>query len=191
VLLGIEPPVWREIEVSESYSFWDLHVAVQDAMGWMDCHLHLFSIKPKHKSKPIQIGIPDEEFGEDILPGWETPIKRGFTEPGELAKYEYDFGDGWLHNVVLMGILLADGEAKYPHCLAGERACPPEDCGGIPGYHNLLETLRNPDSEEHDDMVEWLKNHHRNYHPFDPDKFDPKAIKFTNPKERLKNAFGG
>ena len=190
VLLGISPPVWRRIEVPASYSFWDLHVAIQDAMGWLDCHLHVFRLKPKHKSESVQIGIPDEEFGAETKVGWETPLARYFIEVGQAAEYEYDFGDGWLHGILFEGILLAEEGAKYPRCLEGERACPPEDCGGIPGYLDLLETLADPNSEEHEDMVDWLKNHHKSYHPFDPDQFDPAQVEFWNPKKRFKMAFG-
>ncbi len=190
VLLEIDPPVWRRIEVPASYSFWDLHVAIQDAMGWLDCHLHVFRLKPKPKSKPVQIGIPDEEFGAEIVAGWDTAIATYFTEPGQTAEYEYDFGDGWLHGILFEGILVPEEGAKYPLCLAGERACPPEDCGGVDGYLDLLETLADPKSEEHDDLVEWLQGHHKNYHPFDPERFEREAVVFSDPKKRFNRAFG-
>ncbi len=188
-LLEIEPLIWRTIEVPSTYSFWDLHVAIQDAMGWLDYHLHQFSLVPKSKRKPVQIGVPDKEFAEKVLAGWTIPIAAYFVEPGDGAKYEYDFGDGWLHQVVSEGILLPDQGAKYPRCIGGERACPPEDCGGVHGYHDLLKILRNPKHEEYEEMVYWLKNHANNYHPYNPDSFNQDEVVFWDPKKRFKMAF--
>jgi len=82
----------------------------------------------------VEIGIPDEESFEDnvqVLAGWETPVRLYLNEPGQSADYEYDFGDGWNHQILLKEIVPRDREAKYPICAGGERACPPEDCGGI------------------------------------------------------------
>lgn len=189
-LLGIDPAVWRRIEVPASYSFWDLHVAIQDAMGWLDYHLHVFNLYPKHKRKPVQIGIPDDDFMAHIEAGWDTLLSTYFTEPGQTAEYEYDFGDGWLHRILFEGILLPEEGATYPRCLAGEQACPPEDCGGVGGYLHLLDTLSDPKSEEHDDMVAWLKGHQTNDHPFDPNEFKRETVVFSDPKKRFKRAFG-
>lgn len=188
-LMKIEPLVWRLIEVPSNYSFWDLHVAIQDSMGWLDYHLHSFSILPPGKRKQVLIGIPDDEFEDNTLPGWEIPLTQFFKEPGDEATYDYDFGDGWQHRIVLEAICLQGKEKKYPNCLNGGRACPPEDCGGIPGYYNLLEILGNEEHEEYEDTVFWLRNHAKNYYPYDPDYFDPKKIKFCNPKKRWKMAF--
>lgn len=188
-LQNISPAIWRRIEVPSSYSFWDLHVAIQDAMGWLDYHLHAFRGVPKGKKKPIFIGIPDQFDDGTTLPGWETPITALFVEPGVEVEYEYDFGDGWCHQVLLEGILLAEPKKKYPCCHAGERACPPEDCGGFPGYENLLEVLGDEEHEEYPDMIYWLRHHAKNYHPYDPEKFEPEYVKFSNPTQRWKKAF--
>jgi len=188
-LLGVEPSIWRIIEVPSTYSFWDLHVAIQDAMGWLDYHLHSFSIVPPRKRKPVEIGIPDENGELKIQPGWEIPMTEFFNQPGDHARYDYDYGDGWSHNVTLLGIILQDNNKKYPNCSAGERACPPEDCGGVPGYYRLLESLSKEGSEEYEEMVYWLSNHARNYWPYNPNKFVPQAVEFWNPKKRLKMAF--
>ncbi|MCP5158720.1 MAG: plasmid pRiA4b ORF-3 family protein [Gammaproteobacteria bacterium] len=187
----IEPLIWRTIEVPSMYSFWDLHVAIQDSMGWLDYHLHSFSILPRRKRKPVVIGIPAAEYEEEISAGWEVPLNEYFKEPGDEARYEYDFGDGWIHRVLMEGILLAEEHKQYPSCDGGERACPPEDCGGIPGYYHLLEVLAGKHSSEYEDMNEWLKGHAKNYYPYDPAKFDSKSIKFWNPKKRWKMAFEG
>jgi hypothetical protein len=189
-LLGIEPPIWRLIGVPSTYSFWDLHVAIQDSMGWLDYHLHSFRLLPPRKRKPIVIGIPaDEDYGITTLPGWDIPVSRYLNEPGDEAEYEYDFGDGWHHKITLEGIYLQKSGTRYPNCLDGKRACPPEDCGGIPGYHDLVEVLGDTNHEEYDNMVYWLSNHAKNYHPYDPERFEPGSVEFWNPKKRWKIAF--
>ncbi len=186
-LAEIEPTIWRVVQVPSKYSFWDLHVAIQDSMGWLDYHLHSFRIKKPHKRKQTEIGIPDEEFGfKEILPGWETPLSGYFTEPGQIAIYDYDFGDNWSHYILLEGILIKEKGVKYPICTQGERACPPEDCGGVPGYERLIKILENPDHPEYVENNEWLKGHAKNYYPYDPSNFDPDKVNFWNPKKRLK-----
>lgn len=187
----IEPLIWRTIEVPSTYTFWDLHVAIQDSMGWLDCHLHSFLIPPPKKGSPIVIGVPFDEYGEEVLPDWEIPLNEYFREPGDEARYEYDFGDGWIHRVLMEGILLAQEQKQYPNCDNGEGACPPEDCGGVPGYYHLLDVLADEHGPEYGDMSQWLKVHVKNYYPYDSKKFDPKSVKFWNPKKRWKMAFEG
>lgn len=189
-LSGIKPSIWRQIEVPSKYNFWDFHVAIQDSMGWLDYHLHLFHLQPPGKKKPVLIGIPDDEDEDNILPGWDVPITRYFKEPGDEAGYDYDFGDGWRHRIVLETISLQKDGIKYPNCSQGQRACPPEDCGGIPGYYNLIEVLSDREHEEYEEMVFWLSDHAKNYHPYDPGFFDPGNVKFQNPRKRLKMALG-
>ena len=181
-LLETEPAIWRRIQVPEKYSFWDLHVAIQDSMGWLDCHLHAFRFGKVGATQ--EIGIPDDEGFSDIetLPGWEVPIKDYF-EIGKRCTYEYDFGDGWIHELTLQDIVQAQKGKKYPTCLDGAMACPPEDCGGIPGYYRIIEVFSDPDDEEYEELVSWLG------HPFDPKAFDPSHVKFDNPKKRWDYAF--
>ncbi|MBM3790946.1 MAG: plasmid pRiA4b ORF-3 family protein, partial [Acidobacteria bacterium] len=157
-LKGIEPEVWRRIVVPAKYSFWDLHVAIQDAMGWLDSHLHAFRIQNPETGESDQVGIPYDSFEDDeqFLPGWEVPIVQYFRAPGDRADYEYDFGDGWDHEVVLEEIASRIPRKRYPICLDGARACPPEDCGGVYGYKEMLAVLGDPAHEEHDSMVEWV-----------------------------------
>ena len=189
-LLDTEPVIWRQIEVPSAYSFWDLHVAVQDSMGWLDYHLHEFSIQPPRKRRPVLIGIPDGEgdpLFQDVLPGWKVPLSDYFTTPGDVCTYNYDFGDDWYHEILLEGVLLQKDGIKYPICTDGERACPVEDCGGIPGYYHLLEVLADRKHEEYRDMVSWLKNHAKNYHPYNSEHFEPRQVTFSNPRTRLKS----
>ena len=184
-LLGTDPEIWRRIQVPRKYSFWDLHVAIQDSMGWLDCHLHVFSLTKPHGKKPILIGLPIEDdfiSDQNLLPGWETLISNYLTEPGMTIQYEYDFGDSWYHEVLLESIQIKEKRVKYPKCLVGERACPPEDCGGIIGFEDLLETIRDPKNEDYQETMEWLGGSYL------PDYFEPSKVKFDNPTKRLKLA---
>jgi hypothetical protein len=186
-LLESHPLIWRRIEVPASYSFWDLHVAVQDAMGWLDYHLHEFRFKQSRKW--VRIGLPDGEDDRSITPGWKIKITEYFTKPGDAALYEYDFGDSWLHDIEFEGIVAPEKGVKYPLCTGGERACPPEDCGGMEGYENLLMILKNPRHKEFKTMATWLKGHAKNYWPFEPDAFDPGQVHFDDPRKRFRTAF--
>jgi len=182
----ITPLIWRRILVPEKYNFWDLHVAIQDAMGWLDYHLHSFRIRQRHSSTFTEIGVPTEDgFADDpeILAGWDVPLADYFYDAGVNADYEYDFGDGWEHEVVLEVILPREKGQRYPQCIDGAQACPPEDCGGVPGYYRLLEVLSDPSDEEYDEMIEWLGK------KYDPQEFEPEKVKFDNPKKRWEGAF--
>jgi hypothetical protein len=182
----ILPLIWRRILIPSDYNFWDLHVAIQDAMGWRDCHLHHFEIKGKGKKAEDHIGIPDfDRFSEmqEVLPGWEIPVFNYFNDLGVTAKYLYDYGDSWWHTVQLEGYLHREKKAQYPVCLDGERACPPEDCGGEHGYFEMLKTLSDPKNEDYEDMKTWVGK------DWNPDKFDKSSIKFDNPYKRWKYAF--
>lgn len=187
-LLEIEPAIWRRIEVPEHFSFWDLHVAIQDAMGWLDYHLHEYRLHAPRGGALVRIGIPDEEDDEDppLRAGWKVPITRYFKRPGQRARYLYDFGDGWEHDVQLTAVAVAEAAHVYPRCVEGERACPPEDCGGPGGYTELLRVLSDPKHPERTEMIGWLSNHAKNYHPYCPDEFDAPAVVFTDPAERLR-----
>lgn len=182
-LLEVEPTVWRRIQTPARYSFWDLHVAIQDSMGWLDYHLHAFRIRKPRGRKVWEIGSPDDDYRDATLPGWKTPVSDYLTEPGATAEYEYDFGDRWAHEVLLEGVLLAEPGRNYPRCLEGERACPPEDCGGPTGYADLLRIVKDPAYEERDEYLAWLSGQAPENQPFDPERFDAKAVRFDDPYE--------
>ena len=185
-LMYIKPSIWRRIQVPENYSFWDLHVAIQDAMGWYDSHLHQFTMTDPKAGMTAEIGIPDEDgFSEGILAGWKNSIAKYFSSQNSQARYEYDFGDGWGHIITLEKILPRDENVSYPICIDGKRACPPEDCGGFSGYEDLLEIIKNPDHEEYEEWMEWLGGE------YDPEAFDPQNIDFDDPKQRLEFVLGG
>ena len=184
----ILPLIWRRILVPSDYNLWDLHVAIQDSMGWLDYHLHQFIFKGRGKKAEVRIGIPDfdrfyEDESDEVFPDWEIPVLNYFTDLGKTAKYLYDYGDSWWHTVQLEGYLFKDKNIRYPICIDGERACPPEDCGSVPGYYELLKTLSDPKSEDYKDMKTWVGTN------WDPEKFDKNSIKFWEPQKRWKKAF--
>jgi hypothetical protein len=183
-LQGITPKIWRRIQVPSGYSFWDLHVAIQDAMGWTDSHLHLFNVKNPSTGKMDQIGIPSDDdslFDSQCLAGWEVRIASYFTKKGAGATYEYDFGDDWQHSIVLDAIVESLKVRKRPLCIDGARACPPEDCGGVHGYQEMVRILKDSSDPGYGDMLEWVSS------DYDPDHFDPEEVRFDSPKERLKS----
>ena len=182
-LKGIKPPIWRRIQVSETYTFWDLHVAIQDSMGWTDTHLHHFEIKNPATGMREEIGIPDEDFIDmTIRPGWKWEIANYFSSQNDKAEYIYDYGDDWEHSIKLEKIFQRNEGIEYPVCTGGARACPPEDCGGIWGYQDFLEAIMDPKNPQHEEMLDWVGGN------FDPESFDAKDVVFDNPKKRLKYA---
>lgn len=173
-LLGISPPIWRRIQVPPDCTFWDLHVAIQDAMGWEDQHLHAFRVVGSEAT----YGIPDPEGDEEVLSGAATTVDSALAPPPAVATYEYDFGDGWVHLVVMEAYEPSEAGASYPRCVDGERACPPEDSGGP---HMFAEALRAREDRDHPDretFATWLDP------GFDPEAFDVSAVRFTDPKKR-------
>ncbi len=184
-LQDVTPPVWRLIQVPEDYTLWDLHVAIQDAMGWNDSHLHVFKITDPKTGDWEEYGIPEgaDPWGEACTADWKVNAKKVFKRAGAAADYEYDFGDSWEHTAVLEKILPREARVKYPRCVDGENACPPDDCGGSPGYERLREVLADPKHEEYEEMREWIG------HPFDPRRFDPRKVRFDDPRKRLRHAF--
>ncbi len=149
-------------------------------------HLHLFRIPDPGTGRLVEIGIPEDDPFEDdepFLPGWEIPVAEYFPEPGATAHYEYDFGDCWEHEILLEDIVPHIPKGKYPRCLDGARACPPEDCGGVWGYEELLATIADPYHEDYEDTMTWLGG------DFDPNAFDPRRVRFDSPAKRWKIAF--
>ena len=188
VLTGTNPLVWRRIQVPEKYSFWDLHVAIQDAMGWLDYHLHEFRLLDATERNVMSIGIPTDDDLENrpVRPGWQVPLSTFFDQQNwhtPAATYAYDFGDDWQHVLVHEALESADDHTTYPRCVAGQGRCPPEDCGGVRGYAEFLQVIADPDHEEHESTLQWAGG------SFDPHLFDPAVVKFDDSKKRWKKAF--
>ena len=184
-LRGTRPPIWRRIQVPESYTFYDLHVAIQDAMGWQDYHLHMFEVEDKDKKGAclrFESPFTDPDCEEErLILTTEVPINSFFKVPKDIALYIYDYGDGWQHEVVLEKILPKEPKIRYAVCLDGQLSGPPEDCGGIPGYYQCVKAVKNSDNS--DGLLTWLGS-------WKPDNFNPQHVKFDNPRSRLKIGFG-
>ncbi len=166
-LKDTDPPIWRRFQVRDDTTLATLHEIVQFVMGWEDSHLHQFTWKN------VRYGPLEGEFDMGIEDEEKVTLRSLEMKERESLAYEYDFGDGWDHKIVLEKILPPALAARYPVCLEGERACPPEDCGGAPGYENILRVLALPTkklSEEDLDMLEWVGE------DFDPEEFDVAAI---------------
>ena len=126
-LLNVKPVIWRRFEIEENIMFFDLHQVIQLVMGWENSHLYQFIF-----DKNNFIGDPEmlEEGNFEVADDMETEVAAILDEPGSEIMYEYDFGDGWMHQVVLEKISEGKPKHNYPFCVNGENSCPPEDCGG-------------------------------------------------------------
>jgi hypothetical protein len=170
-LKRIKPNIWRRFAVTEEYTLADLHDVIQVVMGWGDSHLHQFIINGKYY-------IPyEDELDLDGENESAFRLNQLFEGPGAKFEYEYDFGDGWEHELKLMKIYPAKPKTIYPVCLDGKRNCPPEDCGGPWGYANLHDIISNPDHPEHEEMREWLGEY------YDFEEFDLEFINESMQKQ--------
>jgi hypothetical protein len=150
-LEGVEPPIWRVVEVADC-SLGELHGVIQVAMGWQDSHMHQFAVNGRRFGQ--RTPYKDDPDFEDEDGIHLSRIFTGRNRP--RIGYEYDFGDSWQHEIRLEKTLDREPKFKYPRCIEGARACPPEDCGGIWGYGDFLEAIGDPDHEQHDEMREWI-----------------------------------
>lgn len=160
-LVDSDPLIWRRLVVPSDTTLAKVHRILQAALGWTESHLHQFVIG--------ETVYGDPDLLTDDPPQASTRKTRlGQVAPdvGATLRYAYDFGDGWDHLIIVERLLWHDASTKGATCLAGGGACPPEDCGGIGGYADLLATLRRGRGEEYRDMLAWLGG------PFDPDAFD-------------------
>ena len=187
-----KPPIWRRIAVAADMRLSDLHGVIQIVMGWTNSHLHQFIVR-NHRSKPTReeiqeisrneqwdklaecmhrdLYLSDPQFDMEEAED-ESKVKLCELAPAVKSKfiYEYDFGDGWDHQIEVVKISLPDKDIEYPVCLKGKLACPPEDCGGIWGYYDMLDVLKDPKHEGYEELTEWLEN------DFDPELFDIERV---------------
>jgi Plasmid pRiA4b ORF-3-like protein len=147
-LRGAKPPIWRRLEVPSGITLLRLHHVVQAAFGWSEEHLWVF------ETPSGDYGNAGRELGYRSAGSAKLADVAAFT--GDRIRYTYDFGDDWAHDILVEDLLPAEPGVAYPRCTAGRRACPPEDCGGIWGYQDLLETLADPGHAEHADLLQWL-----------------------------------
>ena len=165
-LEGIEPTVWRRLQVPGDATLGWLHAVIQVAMGWRNSHLHQFVVGERRYSDP-SFDLDEYEERSRTLDENAATLLDIPPRSRRSFRYAYDFGDGWAHQIVVERILDPDpAAAGLAQCLDGARACPPEDCGGVGGYADLLEIIRNPKHKEYRSMMEWLGG------TFDPEAFD-------------------
>ncbi len=160
-LRGGKPPIWRRLEVPSTITLRDLHDAIQAAFGWAGYHLWVF------ETPDGDYGMPDPELGHRDAA--RVTLDRVAPRTRDRLRYTYDFGDDWQHDIVVEDVLAAEVGVAYPRFVAGRRACPPEDCGGVWGYADLVEILADPEHDEHAERLEWLGLD-------SADEFDPATV---------------
>lgn len=173
-LTGSNPLIWRRIEVPSRMTLPQLHLALQIAMGWENCHLHEFRIEDKIFGEPDP---GDDHFGRVSLDERRVQLSKLPASVGSSFEYVYDFGDNWHHEILIESIALAVPRKRYPVCLAGKESAPPEDVGGIFGYQRYLEALFDPKHENHQEMLAWRG------------RFDPAYFPITTVNKALREAF--
>jgi hypothetical protein len=168
---NIKPLIWRRVQVDDC-SLDELHDIIQVSMGWDDEHSYAFVIEGE------QYG--DLERGGDFDYDAQS-VRLSDLVKREIARfrYDYDFGDDWRHTIDIEKTVPAEDGVDYPRCVAGERACPPEDCGGPYGYPYFLEKIEDPDHEEHEDALEWVG-----------DEFDPEEFNLDKVNKELRRSLG-
>jgi hypothetical protein len=164
-LAEIEPPIWRVIRVPDAYTLHQLHRVIQLAFGWLDCHLYMFEVGDRRFDEPLE----DAEYEDS------TAVHLRDLALGEDAyfTYTYDFGDDWMHEIVVQGAYIParmDGDPALPVLLGGERAGPPEDCGGPRGYAEMVQAIGDPDHPAHGIYRRWVGDH-------DPERFDVRTAR--------------
>lgn len=149
-----EPLIWRTIQVKSDITFLELHVTIQQAMGWNHSHLFEFRLG----DVVIELENEDDDFfdEEDKLNSEVEVLSNHINRKGADFSYIYDLGDNWYHEIKLEAIQEEVKSTKYPVCISGAMNCPPEDCGGVYGFKEKLEILSNESHEEYEETAEWM-----------------------------------
>ena len=165
-LKNSDPPIWREIEVPTSITLETLHGVIQAAIGWRNSHLWEFTIAKRRYGPPT-----DEDWSDEPAADARKTRLRDVLGPSKTTiDYLYDFGDGWEHRLTVANARAGDPSLAYPRYIAGERNGPPEDCGGIPGFYQMLDAAADPAHPDHADSKAWLAG-------YDPNRLDESKIK--------------
>jgi hypothetical protein len=176
-LLRAKPPIWRRLEAPASYHLGELHSTLNAAMGWLDSHLHMFDVEGR------QYSISDDDIWIDAdapLPEESVTLANLARDGVERFGYWYDFGDSWHHDVFIEKTGPAEAGVFYPRCVAGRRACPPEDCGGLWGFAEFKAVMADLHHPEHDELKEWYGG-----------EFDPAAFNAEDVSTLLRKVAGG
>jgi hypothetical protein len=165
-LRDTDPVIWREVEVPTSITLQVLHDIIQAAMGWDDSHLWEFMIDKQ------RYGVPMDEDWETAprKPASKVRLSEVLRPRKTTIDYIYDFGDSWEHRLTVSRVRAGDADITYPRYVGGERNAPPEDCGGTPGFYDMLDALSDPQHPNHADIKEWAED-------YDPEIIDETAIK--------------
>jgi hypothetical protein len=163
-LIDSLPPVWRNFYVKSDIVLSDLHHIIQIVMGWDSTHMNQFI------HNQTFYGMPDPYDELETIDYRNIKLEDLLSKEGDQMIYEYDFGDNWEHRLTLKGVITDTNFPQIPYCEKGEKACPPEDCGGIPGYENLIRILSNTKNQEYEDMIMWLGRE------YDPNEFNLSII---------------
>ncbi len=166
-LRGTKPPIWRRILVDKSINFLQLHHIILTTMGWGGGHLYEFNINGYRIGEPYK---DDEGWGGELIDASKKTLDSVISDTKEKFAYTYDFGDSWEHLIKVEKFLQKDENEKYPTCIGGKLNCPPEDCGGVWGFYDLLEIIKNKEHPEHKEMLEWLDG------DYDAEHFDEKLV---------------
>lgn len=169
-LQGSKPSIWRRVVIPSDLSLPDFHKVIQTTMGWTNSHLHQFVKNRTYYSPEMEDESLWDEEDDDDLDYSKYKVSDLLRKTKDKVKYEYDFGDDWVHVIVLEKIIDESMDINDVTCLAGENSCPPEDCGGLWGYYNMLEILKDTDHEEYEEYIDWLSDE------FDPTYFDIEEV---------------
>ena len=164
ILKDSRPPIWRRVQVAGDVTLHTFHKILQTVMGWTDSYRHLFIIDR------VFYGKPDLEYHFEVRDEKDFTLGQILSDDRDRLVYEYDFEDCWQHEIVIEDITNPASAMQYPVCLAGKRACPPEDCGGIWEYMDILEAVEDPRHPDYYSMLKWVEN------GFDPESFNLEEI---------------
>ncbi len=167
---GIEPGIWRRVEVPLTLTLKGLHDVIQTVMGWQGYHLHEFRVGDDRYGSPDPDPGPEFDWEQKIRSDKSTRLAALIDKGVTSFAYIYDFGDNWEHTVLVEAVLDADPALEYPRFLAGERRGPPEDVGGTEGYYEFVKAATRPRHREHRQVLEWYGG------PYDPDDIDERRI---------------
>ena len=175
-LVGVAPPIWRRLLVPGDTTLATLHRVLQVALGWEESHLWQFVLGDRYYG---DLGLlEDDPRALPTADARATTLRQLAPWAGVTFRYEYDFGDNWRHDVTVEALLPGTEKGRRFTCLDGARACPPEDCGGVHGYAELLATLRRGRGVAYGDLVAWLGG------PFDPEACDIEQVNRRLPRIR-------
>ena len=169
-LMDTDPVIWREVEVPTSITLKGLHDVVQAAMGWFD--QHLWEVRQGRQCYGQPVPGEDDWREPKMIRADKVRLEEILGPRKTTLEYTYDFGDSWDHKLTFTKVRPGDAGLAYPRYVAGERAAPPEDCGGVPGFYAALDALADPEHPEHQEIADWFDG-------YDPDAFDDLPLKLA------------